>query len=124
MAVRAVPDGKLVAPPQLPRDVPVGRILERVDREAMLALRVVAHLVRAQRRERALLELLHRAPPLQRDAWLDARLAALAARDRMAVGLALLELPALLEPGDDLLAGLLLRQPLEPLGGHAPVGAD
>ena len=34
--------GQLVAPPELPRDAPVGRVLERVDREAVLALGVEA----------------------------------------------------------------------------------
>ena len=42
VAVRAVPDRELVAPPELARDAPVGRVLERVDREAVLRLRVEA----------------------------------------------------------------------------------
>ena len=40
--VRAVPDRELVAPPELARDAPVGRVLERVDREAVLRLGVEA----------------------------------------------------------------------------------
>ena len=40
--VRALPDRDLVPPPDLARDVPVGRVLERVDREPVLRLRVVA----------------------------------------------------------------------------------
>ena len=50
----------------------------------------------AQRLERRLLQLVHRAPPLERDQRLDPALAALAERDRVTVRLALLELPALL----------------------------
>ena len=40
VAVRALPHGQLVAPPDLPGDVPVGRLLERRDREAVLRLRM------------------------------------------------------------------------------------
>src|SRR5207249_5697650 len=122
--VRAVPHRNLVAPPELPRDAPVGRILERVDRETVLALRVVAHLAGAERLERTLLDLVHRAPPLQRDERLDPRVAAFARRDAVAVVLALLEQPALAAPGEDLLFRLLLRQPFETLGGLETVGAD
>ena len=46
-------------------------------------------------------ELVHPAPPLGRDERLDARVAALARPDRVAVVLALLELAALLEPRED-----------------------
>ena len=42
VAVGAGPDRDLVAPPELARDAPVGCVLERVDREAVLALGVVA----------------------------------------------------------------------------------
>ena len=42
----------------------------------------------------------------------------------MPVGLAALEPAALLEPREDPLVRLLLREPLEALGDHPPVGAD
>src|SRR5206468_474113 len=93
--VGALPDRQLVAPPELPRDVPVRRALERVDCEAMLRLGVVPHASGAQRVQRRLLELLHRAPPLERDQRFDPVLAALAESDRVPVGLALLEQAAL-----------------------------
>ena len=51
MAVRARPDRDLVAPPELPGDAPVGRLLERLDREPVLARGVVAHTPLAQRLE-------------------------------------------------------------------------
>ena len=38
--VRALPQRQLMPPPDLPRDVPVGRVLERLDREAVLRLGV------------------------------------------------------------------------------------
>ncbi len=110
VAVRAVPDRELVAPPELARDAPVGRVLERVDREPVLRLGVEAHAPLAQRGERRLLQLVHRAPPLERDQRLDPALAALAERDRVPVGLALLEQAALAAPGEDPLLGLLLRE--------------
>ena len=50
--VRARPDRDLVAPPELARDAPVGRLLERLDREPVLALRVVADAPLAQRLDR------------------------------------------------------------------------
>ena len=96
MAVRARPDRDLVAPPELPRDAPVGRLLERLDREAVLALGVVADAPRLERLDRGARELVHPAPPLRRDERLDARVAALAGADRVAVVLALLELAVLL----------------------------
>jgi hypothetical protein len=67
----------------------------------VLALGVEDDLAVAQRLERRLLELVHRAPPLQRDQRLDPALAALAERDGVAVVLALLELAALAEPVED-----------------------
>ena len=87
---RAVPDRKLVPPPELARGVPVGRVL-------------------AQGLERGLLELGHRAPPLERDQGLDPRLAALAARDGVPVRLPSHELTALAQPRQDPLFRLLLR---------------
>src|SRR4051794_22538542 len=90
----------------------------------MLARRVVANLAARERLERPLLELLHRAPPLQRDQRLDAAVAALAERDAVPVVLALLEQPALLAPREDPLLRLLLREPLEPGRRHEPVRPD
>ena len=100
VAVGAVPDGQLVPPPELARDVPVGRVGERVDREPVLRLGVVAHAARLQSLDRRRAELVHAAPPLKRDQRLDAALAALADGDRVAVGLAPLDQAALLAPGE------------------------
>ena len=97
-----------MAPPDLARDVPVGGVLERFDREAVLRLGMETHAAGAHRLERRLLQLVHRAEPLQRDPRLDARLAAVADADGVAVRLALLELVVLLEPREDALVGLFL----------------
>ena len=122
--VGARPDRDLVAPPELPRDAPVGRLLEGLDREAVLALGVVADAPLAQRLDRRARELVHPAPPLGRDERLDPRVAALARPHRVAVGLALLELAALLEPGDDPRVGLRLRHALEALCREPAVRPD
>src|SRR5204863_470667 len=124
VSVGARPDRDLVAPPELPRDAPVGRLLERLDGEAVLALGVVADAPRAQRVECRPCELVHPAPPLRRDERLDPRVTALAPTDGVPVVLALLELVVLLEPGDDVIVRPLLRHPLEALRGHTSVGAD
>ena len=87
---------ELVTPPELPRDVPVRRVLERVDREAVLRLGVVAHAARRAARRSPAARARPSAPPLERDERLDAALAALADGDRVAVRLALLEQAALL----------------------------
>ena len=113
VAVGAVPERLLVAPPELAGDVPVRDLLERADRELVLRLRVVADAPLAQRLERRLARLLHRDPPLQRDERLDPRVAALAGADRVPVVLPLLEPVVLLQPREDRLVGLLLRLPGE-----------
>src|SRR5579862_2201581 len=113
-----------MAPPQLPRDAPVRRVLERVDRETVLALGVVDDLAVPERFQWPLLDLLHRAPPLQRDQRLDPALAPLAQRHRVPVVDAVDELAALAEPVEDLVAGLLLRQPFEPGRGDEAVRPD
>src|SRR5207249_4392382 len=71
VSVGTGPDRDLVTPPQLARDAPVGRVLERLDREAVLALGVVADAPGAQRLECRPRELVHPAPPLGRDERLD-----------------------------------------------------
>src|SRR3990172_5528617 len=101
-----------MSPPQLARDAPVGRVLERVDREAVLRLGVVADAMRPEHVERRLLQLLHRAPPLQRNQRLDAALAALAEHNAVPVMLALLEQIALAAPVEHSPLGLVLRQTL------------
>src|SRR5207248_7139713 len=63
-------------------------------------------------------------PPLQRDARLDAVLAAIAERDGVPVVLPLLELVALAAPVEDPRPGLLLRQPFEPLRSDETVRPD
>ena len=80
----------------------------------------------AESRERGLLQLVHPAPPLQRDEGFDPRFAALAERDRMPVRLPRLEQSVLLRPGENALAGLRLGQAGEVarLLVHAPVGPD
>ena len=92
----------------------------------MLRLGVVAHAPAAQRLERRLLQLLHRAPPLQRDARLDATSASIADGDRVPVRLALFEAAVLLQPFEHARVGFLLRQPLvlAHLCVHASVGPD
>ena len=126
MAVRALPERQLVPPPDLPRDVPVGRLLERGDREPVLGLRMESHPAFAERRERGLLQLLHFAPPLHRNTRLDPRLAAVAERDGVPVRLSFLELIVFAKPLEDPLLGLLLGQPGQSprLVVHPPVGAD
>src|SRR3712207_8996441 len=47
-----LPYTTLFRSPELPRDAPIGRVLERVDREAVLALGVVDDAALAQRPER------------------------------------------------------------------------
>src|SRR5271170_2125957 len=106
-----------MAPPELARDAPVRRVLEGVDREAVLALGVVDDLAVPERFERALLDLLHRAPPLQRDQRLDPAFAPLTQRHCVPVVDAIDELATLTQPVEDLVARLLLRQPFETGGG-------
>ena len=124
MAVVARPDRDLVPPPELAGDAPVGRLLERLDREPVLALRVEPDTSLTQRLDRGAAELVHPAPPLRGDERLDAGVASLAGPHRMAVRVAALEPAALLEPREDPLVRLLLREPLEALGDHPPVGPD
>ncbi len=92
----------------------------------MLRLGMEAHSARAQGFQCGLLQLRHRAPPLQRDPRLDARLAAIAERNRVPVRLALLDLVAVAEPGEDALLRLILCQPGELTGRvvHPSVRAD
>ncbi len=126
VAVRALPDREPVTPPELPRDAPVGGVLERVVGVAVLRLGMEADGAGLERAHGGLLQLVHGAPPLERDQRLDAAFAALAEGDGVPVGLALLEEAALLAPGDDLLRRLLLGEAGE-LGDvvvHAAVGAD
>ena len=125
MTVGARPDRDLVSPPELARHAPVRRLLERLDRESVLALGVVADAPHLQRLDRRPCELVHAAPPLQRDERLDAGVAALTRADRVAVVLPLLELPLAGQPVEDDAVRLGLGQPLESLRtDHPAVGAD
>src|SRR6476469_1427376 len=99
-----------MAPPDLAGDVPVRRVLERLNRETVLRVRVEADATVTERLERGLAQLRHRAPPLQRDPRLDPALTAIAERDRVTVGLALLQLVVLLQPLEDTVVRLRLRQ--------------
>ena len=110
LAVGRVPDRELVPPPQLARQAPVGRLLQRLDREAVLRLGVVPHAALLQRGDGRAGGLVHAAPPLQRDERLDAGVAALARPDRVPVVLALDEPPALLHPSEHRLVGLRLAR--------------
>src|SRR5581483_2846488 len=101
--VGARPDRDLVAPPELARDAPVGRRLERLDREPVLARRVEANAVGAERLDRRQPQLIHAAPPLRRHERLDAGVTAGTGADGVAIVLALLELVVLLQPGEDTL---------------------
>ena len=109
-----------MAPPELARDAPVGRVLERVDREAVLALGVVADASRLKRVDRGSSELVHPAPPLQRDERLDPRMATLAGADGVSVALALLQLSVLLPPLHDAGVRSGLVEPGELRGGDQP----
>ncbi len=111
-------------PPELSGDAPVGRVLERLDREPVLALRVEPDAPRAKLLDRRARELVHPAPPLRRDERLDPGVAALARADGVPVRLPPHELVPLLEPGDDLPVGGLLVEALEALGDHPAVRAD
>src|SRR6266540_1970811 len=84
------------------------------------------HAAGAQRFERRLLQLLHRAPPLERDPWLDPGLTAVAEPDGVAVRLASLELVMFLQPVEDARVGLLLRETRQASGlfVHPAVGSD
>src|SRR5262249_60473534 len=84
VAVRAGPDGDLVPPPEWARHTPVGCLLERLDRKAVLALGVEADPPRTQRLDGGAAELVHPAPPLWRHERLDPGVAALAGRHRVA----------------------------------------
>ena len=103
-----------------------GADFERLDREAVLRLGVEADAAVAKRRQRRFLQLLHRAPPLERDPRLDPRLAAVAEGDRVPVRLALLELVVLLQPREHTVVRLRLGQSGEVAGllVHRPVRPD
>ena len=127
VAVRALPDRELVAPPDLARDVPVGRVLERVDRVAVLRGRVVAH---------AAARAAPRAPAASAPSIAHHHCSEISGSIRLLqrsqsatecrYGLALDEQAALLDPREDPLLRLLLRQAGELAGvlAHAPVAAD
>src|SRR6185437_13737398 len=94
VAVRAVPDRNPVSPPDLARDAPVANVLHPVEIDPCEALGREADTPLLHRGDRGRRELLHRHPPLRHDERLDAAVATDAMADRVAVMLALLELPA------------------------------
>ena len=126
--VRALPQRQLMAPPDLAGDVPVRRVLERLRSRSGAATPGGSGRGRERSASSAgFSQLLHRAPPLQRDPRLDPALAAVAERDRVPVRLALLELAVLAcSHCEDALVRLLLRQPGELAGlvVHPPVRSD
>ena len=87
MAVRTVPGGNLVAPPELPRDAPVADIPHPLVVGLLPELGHEARLARVRRGDRPRCEgrCLHE--PLERDERLDDRVAPLAARERDDVAL-------------------------------------
>src|SRR5580765_2374742 len=115
-----------MAPPDLAGDVPVRRVLERLNRETVLRVRVETDATGTERLERRPSQLRHRAPPLQRDPRLDATVTAIAERHLVAVRLPLLELAVLLQPLEDALVRFLLRQSCELTGllVHPAVRSD
>ena len=122
-----VPDGQLVAPPQLPRDAPGADVPHPVEVDLALALRVDAHAPGGDRLDRGGGQLVHAHEPLERDERLDALARAMREGNGVAVALAAGDPPLALERGDDRLAGLEHGQAGEALAGvrrHAPVLAD
>ena len=115
-----------MAPPDLPRDAPGADVAHPVEVDAREALRGEADAALLDGGDGGGGQLVHRAPPLEHDQWLDARVAALARGDRVAIGLLALEEPSLPRPGEHALARLGLRQPRElaRVSAHAPVEAD
>ena len=83
----AVPDGELMAPPELARDAPRPDAGHPVEVDALPALGHDPHLVALDDGDRGLGELAHRTEPLQRDQRLDALARAMGERHRVAVGL-------------------------------------
>ena len=71
VAVRAVPDGDPVPPPQLARHAPGPDVLEVGEHHVRLLLRLGADAAGTERLDRGPNELLHLAPPLQEHERLD-----------------------------------------------------
>ena len=108
-----------VAPPQLPRDVPIADVLQPVLVGRAPSLRDEADLPLVVGSERRLGERLHLHEPLVAEPGLDDRVAAVAAAQRVGVRLDLLEQPLLAQHSHDPLAGFepvyaeeLVRHPL------------
>ncbi len=127
LAVAAVPDRDLVAPPQLAADAPRADVLQPLDVAARLRLGVDAHPAVAHDLDGRRGQLVHAHEPLQRDQRLDPLARAMAVGHLVPVGLAVAE-PALgLEVGHHALARLEHRQARvgrPGLGRHAAVLAD
>ena len=127
LLVVAVPDGDLVAPPQLARDAPRADVAQPLQIAARLRLGPDAHPALLDGGDRRLGQLVHRHEPLQRDQRLDALARAVAEGHGVGVGLAVADEALRIERGDDLLARLLhgeARVVGARLGRHAPVLAD
>src|SRR5207244_1840162 len=102
IALVAVVDGNAMAPPELPRDVPVTNVPEPLDVYRLPpfrqdANRAVTHGLQGRAGER-----LHFDEPLIAQARLDNRVAAVAVTHRVLVRLHLHEGAGFLEHGDDL----------------------
>ena len=126
MAVGAVPDRQLVAPPQLTRHAPGPDLPHPVEEGVLLAPWVEGHPAALDRLDRGLRQLLHVAEPLQRDQRLDAVAGAVAMADLVLVGVLALEQAQREQAVDHLLARGGGRQAGELAGlvVHPAVEAD
>ena len=85
VSIGRVPDGKLMPPPDLARDVPVADVFEPVLVDAAVAFGDEANAAVAIGFQRRLRQRLHLDEPLQREQRLDDVAAAIAGCDRMAM---------------------------------------
>ena len=114
-AVRPVPGGDLMTPPELARDAPRLDVLEPLEIRLLPGLGHEARLPGAHRVERALGERPHVHVPLVGEIRLDDGARAVAVRHGMRVRLDAIEKAALVEHGDDALARL---EPILPVEGE------
>src|SRR5262249_17593798 len=115
LVLAAVPDGDLVAPPELARDAPRADVLHPLEVAALLALGVDVDAAVADDLDRRLGGLVHRHEPLQRDQRLDPLAGALGVRDAVQVRLGPGDAALGAQRRDDRLAGLEHGETGEPL---------
>ena len=127
LAVRAVPDRDLVAPPELARHAPRPDPPHPVEVDPLVALGDDPDLVAVDDLDRGRRQLLHPAEPLQGDQRLDPLAGALGERHGVLVGALAPDQPLLAQRGHDGGRGVAGGQALVRLPGrrvHAPVLAD